>query len=106
LKVDKVTNETIFKLHISEIERLDVVNVYFDNIEKSKGRILVECWGRAWSSYWSAMGERTIEEFILMASNEYIIERLAPRKGPKSKDYKYLDRILNAIKDALKVIGT
>jgi hypothetical protein len=63
---------------IMESHRLDPIRVTLDDIEPGCGRITVECYGRAWASYWGAMGERGIAQFFASCDNHYLISNLAP----------------------------
>ena len=73
----KVEAGTVTILRITDIPRLDPIRVILDNGELGKGRITIECYGKAWSSYWGAMSERTVEQFFVDCSNDYLIANLA-----------------------------
>jgi hypothetical protein len=67
-----------------------------------QGRLIVECYGNAWSTYWGAMGE-PIRDFITGASTDYIANRLWPTKQRRTKaEYDYLTRIVQAVQTALR----
>lgn len=59
----KITEKLIRHLEISEVQNLDSIRVTLEDIEPRKGRINIECYGKAWASYWGGMGDRTIAEF-------------------------------------------
>jgi len=100
MKVD-VTNN-IQQLKISNVDRLDLVNVYLEDLEEGKGRIIIECWGSVWCKFWGGMGKLNIKDFFLQANNEYLTEKLAPTlRGNKRK---YLIRIIETVKEALKTV--
>ena len=98
----KIETSTVMSLKISEVERLDLINVFLEDMNKGKGRIIVECYGKVWTMYWGAMGDRTIKQFFIEAPIEYIVEKFDPLvKGYKLK---YLMRIVETVKDALKQV--
>ena len=61
---------------LTEIEKLDAVTVYVTNYDAGKGKIVIECFGDAWAHYWGAMGGRTVQEFVLGADNDYLLNKL------------------------------
>lgn len=74
----KVDAGTVTILRISEVPRLDPIRVTLDDIEPGKGRINIECYGKAWASYWGAMGDHTIARFFESCDNGYLINNLSP----------------------------
>lgn len=74
----RVESGTIKLLRIFDAKGLDPIRVTFDDIEPSKGRITIECWGKAWASYWGGMGGRTISQFFQQCSAQYLIGNLEP----------------------------
>lgn len=69
----KIETSKVTKLLISEVERLDPITLYLEDLEKSKGKATIECFGKSWSSYWGGMGSDSISSFILSCHNEYLI---------------------------------
>lgn len=88
----KIEKSKITKLKISGIKHLDLINVFLDDFGNGQGRIMIECYGKAWTSYWSAMGENTISKFFCSCNNDYLINNLAPNLEPEIYD-------INQIKD-------
>lgn len=77
----KVEAGTVTIVRITDVmtpHRLDPIRVTLDDIERGKGRINIECWGKAWASYWGGMGDKTIAEFFVSCHNDYLIGNLAP----------------------------
>lgn len=91
---------------ITNAERLDPIIVIFQNYGGGSGRVIVECFGQAWSAYWGAMGSCTVEEFFASSSAGYITEKMINRAGMKKAsmkvEYGYLSRIIEAIQKSLK----
>lgn len=52
----KVELSLITKVRITEVKNLDLINVTLDDITPGKGRIMIECYGKSWSSYWGGNG--------------------------------------------------
>ena len=74
----KIEAGTVTILHISEVPRLDPIRVTLDDIGPGQGRINIECYGKAWASYWGAMGKESIAQFVVTCDNHYLIKNLAP----------------------------
>ncbi|KOC21161.1 hypothetical protein GL58_10735 [Comamonas testosteroni] len=74
----KVEVGTITILRISEVPRLDPIRVTLDDIGPGQGRINIESYGKAWASYWGAMGKESIAQFFITCDNHYLIKNLAP----------------------------
>lgn len=77
----KVEAGTVMILRISDLmpsHRLDPIRVTLDDIEPGKGRITIECYSKAWASYWGAMSGQTIAQFFAGCDNDYLIGNLAP----------------------------
>lgn len=83
---------------------LDPVDVYMQDFEKGKGQITITCYGSAWTIYFGAMGNKTIQEFFAEAGTDYLVNKLTDRSFQKctKQHEKYLTRIVNAVKEALK----
>lgn len=60
---------------LTDLDRLDPVTVYVSNYGQGRGKIVIECYGEAWASYWGGMGDRTIQEFILESDNVYLLNK-------------------------------
>ena len=73
----KVETGTVTILRISEVPHLDPIRVTLDDIGPGQGRINIECYGKAWASYWGAMGKDSIAEFFVSCSNDYLIGNLS-----------------------------
>lgn len=87
LKVTSVTKILLTDLD----ERLDPISIVLEDIEPRKGKIIIECFGESWSSYWGGMGDRTISEFVRSCDNEYLIDKLAPHLNSVVGDFDNLE---------------
>lgn len=94
--------ETDIKMQIfrvSDIPGIDPVTVVLEDLGPGRGRLIVECFGQAWSAYWCAMGEtRTVAKFVAASDRDYVVCRL----GAARRDREYLSKIVDAVKDALR----
>lgn len=72
----KIDESTVKKIRITEIERLDPVNVFIEDFSKGVGKITIECYGKSWVAFWPRMGSRTVSEFFCSCDNCYIIGKL------------------------------
>lgn len=86
---------------VFDVKALDPITVVLQDVAPGKGRLIIECYGRAWSAFWGAMGDRCIEEFVLSADAEYIANRMYIPKETKS-DKAYLLRIVQAVQASLR----
>jgi len=99
----KVTTSptTVTKLAINDVEGLDPVSVYLEDYKEGRGRIIIQCWNKVWSSYWGGMGSKTISQFVISCDNHYLAEKL---------DYDLLDTPAQVDEDKVqdatrKIIG-
>jgi len=89
------------KLQVSNCPGLDLINVIIDDIELGKGRIIIECYGQVWSSFWGAIGNRSISQFFVDCQDDYLFDNLNGIRRPKKHEEKYLLKIIKSVKDAL-----
>ncbi|MGM0562801.1 MAG: hypothetical protein ACQES2_00585 [Pseudomonadota bacterium] len=73
MNTEKRNTETYI---LTDLEGLDAVTVYATNYDLGRGKLVIECFGEAWAHYWGAMGERTLQEFVLKAENDYLAMKL------------------------------
>lgn len=73
----KIETSTVTKLTITEVARLDPITVILEDIEPRKGKIIIECYGKSWSSYWGGMGSDTIAQFFGSMDEHYLAKNLS-----------------------------
>ncbi|MEL7340052.1 MAG: hypothetical protein AAGM67_06160 [Bacteroidota bacterium] len=83
----KIEQSTAIKLRITEIESLDPITVFLEDYVAGKGKIVIECYGKSWSSYWGAMGGRTIAQFFCDCDEHYLISNLCGSLSSEEPDY-------------------
>lgn len=102
MRVEPVTNVKAFVIY--EGPRLDPVTVILQDYGVGAGRLIVECYGEAWSTYWGGMGNKRIDGFIRTCSTDYIANRLWPssrKRLKKDPQYAYLTRVVDAVQAAM-----
>lgn len=82
---------------------LDPITVTLQDRGGGCGRLLVECFGWAWSNYWGAMGNRDLRAFLIDCGGDYVTTKLInhQRRATKSEE-KYLARVVDAVLTALR----
>jgi hypothetical protein len=92
---------------LTEVPALDPITVILHDIAPGQGKITVECYGQAWSSYWGAMGTRSVAQFVASCDVTYLVGKMNPitvgRSTGKSAEA-YLARILTVVKEALGTV--
>lgn len=71
----KIEKTAVTKLLLTELENLDPITVVIENYAHGKGKIIIECYGQSWSSFWPAMG-CSIEEFFISCDDDYLAKNL------------------------------
>lgn len=74
----KIEISTITKWLLTELDALDPVSVIVENYNPGQGKIIIECYGATWSSYWGSMSNMTVEKFFSVSPTDYLVEKLAP----------------------------
>lgn len=83
----QITESLVTKLVVSGAKNsdgftLDPISLYLEDFGQGRGKLTVGCWDTTWSYFWGAMGNRTLEEFILKTNNSYLANKLK-REGEK-----------------------
>jgi hypothetical protein len=102
MRVESVSTE-VQALRIFDAPKLDPVFVVLHDAGAGCGRLVIECYGRAWSAWWGAMGDRRLRQFITDCGADYLVARLAPGDRRLTKrEESYLTRIVQAVQEALR----
>lgn len=72
----KISQSTVNKITISDIERLDPINVFFEDYGEHRGKVTIEVCGDSWSYFWSNTARPTIKDFFLGAGTDYLVRKL------------------------------
>lgn len=73
----KIENTQVTKLVLSGLDRIDPISVFAEDYGKGRGRITITCYGKAWTSFWGAMGDRTISQFFCSCDEHYLAGNLS-----------------------------
>lgn len=87
---------------VFELERVDPILVVLQDFG-GKGRITIECYGLAWSTWFGALGDYNLRRFLAGCDADYLANRMWPAKQRRTKhDYAYLVRIVDDVLTAIK----
>lgn len=86
------------RLVLSDLERLDPVTIFLEDLGRrnvpierdpdywtGQGKLTISCWGKSWSTYWGGMGQRSLAEFVVQATSDYVLNCLD--RGIQSKKF-------------------
>ena len=82
----KVETSQVTKVVLKELDRLDPVTIVLENYEPGKGKIIIECYGKSWSSYWGGMSGDSVEVFFCRCDEHYLAKNLAPGLNSTKED--------------------
>lgn len=72
----KVIKNTVEKITLTELAGLDPITLIIEDFSNRRGKVMIECYGKAWSAYFGDMGKEKISEFIHTADVEYLVGKL------------------------------
>ena len=104
-----IINEiNVTQLEIRDAKALDPIRVVMEDSSPGKGMVTISCYGQAWSTFWGAMGNNTVADFVRKMDAGYIAGKLsgAPVAGGAKAQRvadAYLLRIVEAVQEALKL---
>jgi len=87
----KVRKQQVETYVLTDLERLDPVTVYVTNYKLGQGKIVIECFGESWASYWGAMGSQTLQDFVISSENDYLANKLV--KSTRQIDFDEINKI-------------
>lgn len=94
--------DTVKRLVIGNIPGLDPITVFIENYQPGQGRITVRCWGTAWTSYWGAMSDKSVEEFVASADIGYLVSNLTRSdRKPTKQETAWLTKIMTVVREQL-----
>jgi len=86
---------------------LDPIMVVFQDVGPGRGRVIIECYGQAWTSYWGAMGDQLVRDFVEHCDVDYLVCKLVPLGAKITKrQEQYLFRVTRAVHEALNEAAT
>jgi hypothetical protein len=89
---------------IHDAKALDPITVVMQDLAPGRGRLIVECFGSAWSAGWGAMAAPTTMDFVRGCSPDYLGDKLMPTtdRTPSKRERAYVHRIATALYFALR----
>lgn len=68
----KVEEKMIKQLTIKDVKGLDPVRVIVEEFDRGQAKVIIECYGESWSSYWGSMGGN-LKEFFTRTNVDYLV---------------------------------
>jgi hypothetical protein len=81
----------------------DTVTAVFTDFGPQAGQIIITCWEDCWSCWFSAMGNRTIAQFVSECDNGYLENKLSGHK-PNARQRRVLRKSIDLVKEALSAL--
>ncbi|MBN5091718.1 hypothetical protein JY465_04490 [Stenotrophomonas maltophilia] len=78
---------------------LDPINVFVQDYQLGRGRIVVTCYGQAWCGFWGAMGDRTVMQFVATCDADYVAGNMLSGRHEyvKKHERSYVERIATEV---------
>lgn len=95
MRITEFKSETF---RLSGLTRLDPIVVTLIDVAPGAGILTISCYGQAWTSYWGAMGERRVEQFVRECSIDYIVNKLTPGDRWAKNKQAYLRLVVGEVK--------
>jgi hypothetical protein len=92
-----------FRVHRFCPAGLDPVTVYIEQYSLRQSKVTVQCFSRAWTTYWGGHWDVPVEEFMTKVTADYIVNNLIwgwsgmLLKQALTSEEKYLHRIVVAM---------
>jgi hypothetical protein len=103
MRIEQVNTLKAFRLYDAPL--LDPIFIVIHDMGAGSGRLVIECYGDVWSGYWGAMGDNTVEQFLLSCSADYIAGKMFGRHHKRNKHSEgYLLRLVKAVQTALRPV--
>jgi hypothetical protein len=90
---------------VTNVSGLDPIVVFWCNTSAGAGSVTITCYGCAWTAWFGAMGDRTIQQFFSDAGSDYLETKLGitPLLKQRKADLSYLRKIIEAVKESLRM---
>lgn len=87
---------------VEDVQGVDPLLVVLQDDGPGKGRLLVECFGEAWSCYWGGMGNLTVAQFVADAGMDYLEGKMQSPFENRRRRSQYLRKVLAAVQEGIK----
>ncbi|PTS75363.1 hypothetical protein DBR33_23730 [Stenotrophomonas sp. HMWF022] len=87
-------------------KNLDPINVFVQDYELGRGRIVVTCYGQAWCGFWGAMGDRTVMQFVAACDADYVAGNMLSGRHERvlKRERDYVERIATEVIAEFRVL--
>ena len=107
MKINLVNVRAFEISDVQDSDRLDPIQVFLQDIGPGTGRIVVECYGQAWSAYFGGAGDKGIHEFLKHVDSHYLTNKMRTNgcnmtKAGEKRHEAYLLRIVDVVLRVLK----
>jgi hypothetical protein len=82
--------------------RLDRITAYFHDVGPREGRLILCCWTHVYQAYWSAIGDRTLRQFVTTIDAGYLTDNLARGVRMTQRETEYMRRVVDRFHAELK----
>lgn len=85
----KLETSTVLKLRLTELQNLDPLNVYLEDLGRracpiegnpdywtGQGQLTVRCYDQSWTAFWGGMGQQSLVEFVASCNVHYLLNCL------------------------------
>lgn len=76
----------------------DAITAIAFDVAPGKGKLIVQCWGDAWTCFFGAIGDRSLLQFIAEVDEDYLGSKLGANAG-------YAERIAKAVITAVRALA-
>lgn len=83
----KVEQTNVVRLKLTDLEQLDPITIFIEDISPRQGKITIECYGKSWSTYFSGCGDNGLADFIVGLNTEYLVDRFDVRLEKYEPDF-------------------
>ncbi len=72
----QIEQTEIKKIVLKDLNALDPITLFIEDIKEGEGKIIIECYGQSWSYYWGGMGSQNLTDFFLSCNVSYLVNCL------------------------------
>jgi len=82
-----VEKQQVEKLRITNIEGLDPINVFIDQVDDMSGRLIFSCYNECWMGFWSGREKIEIKDYLKNSRTASIVRRISPQQDSEQPDW-------------------
>lgn len=101
----KIESSKVEKIRLSELDRLDPIDVILEDIAPRQGKITISCYGKSWTAYWGGMGDCVVSDFFCSCDEHYLANSLSGSIRATETDFEAIrDLVVVKVNEQLKHI--